>query len=114
MKHTPEPWSVSCNRIHGAQGSGAATGIADMLGNCGVVATVDANKLRIVACVNGCAGINPEAVPALVKALRGLLESINIAIGRGDGDTFGIHHNDAMDHIADAESALAAATAEKT
>jgi hypothetical protein len=54
------------------------TGIADMLGNCGVVATVEANKLRLVACVNACAGINPEAVPAMVEALRELA-----AIGGG-------------------------------
>jgi len=29
-----------------------------------------ANAERIVACVNGCAGINPEAVPELLEAAR--------------------------------------------
>jgi hypothetical protein len=30
------------------------------------------NAARIVSCVNSCAGINPEAVPDLVEALKGL------------------------------------------
>ena len=29
-----------------------------------------ANAKRIVACVNACAGINPEAVPEVLEALR--------------------------------------------
>ena len=31
---------------------------------------VEANARRIVACVNGCEGINPEAVPDLLEALK--------------------------------------------
>ena len=34
----------------------------------------DANAARIVACVNGCENVNPEAVPLLVHALKNLLE----------------------------------------
>ena len=30
----------------------------------------DANAARIVACVNGCANVNPEAVPDMLEALE--------------------------------------------
>ena len=59
--HTPGPWSITCNRVHGAVDSGANTGIADMLGNCGVTATVNANA-RLIA-----------AAPELLEALEALL-----------------------------------------
>jgi len=39
----------------------------------------EANAARIVACVNGCAGINPEAVPELAEALRAMLELGDVA-----------------------------------
>lgn len=37
---------------------------------------VAANARRIIACVNGCAGINPEAVPDLLAALDETLEEM--------------------------------------
>lgn len=41
-----------------------------------------ANAARIVACVNACEGINPEAVPDVVKALEELL-----SLDSGDSGT---------------------------
>ena len=39
-----------------------------------------ANATRIVECVNNCAGINPDAVPALLEALKDIL-SVVLATG---------------------------------
>jgi hypothetical protein len=50
------------------------------------------------------------AAPELLAALRGVIESLNVAIERNDGDTFGAHHNQAMDNMAAAERAIARAT----
>lgn len=61
-EYTPGPWSVTLNRIHGEVGSGANQGIADMLGNCGVTATVNANA-RLIA-----------AAPELLQAVKDLLK----------------------------------------
>ena len=44
-------------------------------------AEVEANAERIVACVNACEGINPEAVPVLLEALQ------EIAKGKGEFST---------------------------
>jgi hypothetical protein len=40
-------------------------------------AVKQANAERIVACVNGCTGINPEAVPNLLRALENLAGAQN-------------------------------------
>lgn len=58
--HTPEPWS-----LHNDMESGP-DGIA-LLGAERSNAEYRANQERRVACVNACAGINPEAVPELMK-----------------------------------------------
>ena len=44
--------------------------------------TNSANAQRIAACLNACAGINPEAVPDVVAALR---EAVNWAEGYAQG-----------------------------
>jgi len=36
-------------------------------------ADIAADAKRIVACVNACEGINPEAVPRLLKAAKGMV-----------------------------------------
>lgn len=58
MEHTPAPWAVTNNRISGDTGSGAATGICDMLGNCGSIPMLNANA-RLIA-----------AAPEMLEALR--------------------------------------------
>ncbi len=47
-------------------------GIADLIAtvSCGLHPTQASNARRIVACVNACEGINPEAVPELLEALK--------------------------------------------
>lgn len=38
---------------------------------------MSANAARIVACVNACEGINPEAVPDILRALEAMLVYYN-------------------------------------
>lgn len=70
-KHTPEPWCKLNNcgtvKIWGPQGDCVAVNIGCSCDN-------EANADRIVSCINNGAGINPEAVPYVVAALRVLLE----------------------------------------
>lgn len=71
--HTPEPWTqgkdINRYTIYGTDASILAstryrTGFyPDTSAEC------EADAARIVACVNGCAGINPEAVPPMLAAL---------------------------------------------
>jgi len=59
QNHTPEPWK-----------NDPELGVLSLFWKS--VEETDANAARIVACVNACAGINPEAVPELVNALTEL------------------------------------------
>jgi hypothetical protein len=67
MKHTQEPWNLRLGRtlinIKGPDGQ--------QIGQFHATKCEEAN--RIVACINGCAGINPEAVPGLLAALEMML-----------------------------------------
>ena len=72
--HTPGPWAVNCNRVYGSIGSGAATGIADMLGNCGSTTTVEANAHLIAA------------APELLEALKNLIADWERVQGRAIPD----------------------------
>ena len=78
-KHTAEPWRKvrSQDRLNPHDIGIARDGIQAVLAECyaefhakGDVrpAECEANAARIVACVNALAGLNPEAVPALVEA----------------------------------------------
>ena len=77
-KHTPEPWRqfTELGTIGDVVDSkGRAVAQAQETGNFerGApegLAERNANAARIVACVNGCAGINPEAVKDLLAALK--------------------------------------------
>lgn len=76
--HTPEPWKDV--GFIGAPASSASSGYL-LIGNtrdrgdhgdgtgCDRQ-TADANRARIVACVNACAGINPAAVPDLMAVAK--------------------------------------------
>ena len=51
---------------------------------------IAANAHRLVACWNACEGLNPEAVPGLLAACKGLLAHVQLAgavraVGRGVG-----------------------------
>ena len=83
-QHTAEPWRTENGDVVCKEGPIAAV----MLPN------DRANATRIVACVNACEGINPEAVPELLEALK------DMYLGRG-------HPGDRIDR---ALAALAKAT----
>ena len=79
-KHTPGPWIASRTNAGAIPshfqppevlGRNGACCVASQLGN---GPEAEANTDRIAACVNACKGINPEAVPELLKALREYVE----------------------------------------
>lgn len=76
MKHTPEPWKwvgdILTNGdidILWAGDDGRSYGMhsAEL-----IMDNEEADKARIVSCVNACAGINPEALPAFISAVENL------------------------------------------
>lgn len=86
-KHTPEPWSFDLENI-GIDNNPGFGLLADGLplnitvhsrsldkwpntADCTEQAT--ANAKRVVACVNACEGINPEAVPELLEAAERMI-----------------------------------------
>lgn len=72
-KHTAEPWLTNTN----SQGDwDISPDGEDMICDLKGCANSEANAVRIVACVNACAGLNPDAVPGLVSALRAALNHI--------------------------------------
>lgn len=73
MSHTHEPWRLEETLLQG----GAVFDIMPAVYGCsasGASAITQArtNGQRIVACVNACEGINPDAVPELLAELRNL------------------------------------------
>ncbi|HDZ39793.1 MAG TPA: hypothetical protein ENH62_16215 [Marinobacter sp.] len=89
-KHTPEPWPED-GKIFGK----GVLYICPSPHDGGVFEFIP-NRARIHQCVNACAGINPEAVKDLVKALEAFIET-------GDG------HDDFEDEWPAARAALAKA-----
>jgi hypothetical protein len=83
-QHTPGPWEV---RFNGHKQRRIATTSTPNRHIADVVpvtydyeraeATMEANAQRIVACVNACEGINPEAVPELLESLDALIMIID-------------------------------------
>ena len=72
IQHTPGPWHID--------GYNMAAIIRDKgkrqfetLAVCGGDNWMD-NAARIVACVNACEGINPDAVPEMLEALKWVLQ----------------------------------------
>lgn len=89
MSHTPEPWQFI--RVNTSDGFGGTYGQAMFIGGVGdspdIVCSgygahatsedlniTDDDAARIVACVNACTGLNPEAVPDLLAACKAALE----------------------------------------
>ena len=89
--HTPEPWGVLAHfpdyvvpsTHRDRRNGGAADDIVDRDEYAQIIVRVredrhgrgdtKANAARIVACVNACARINPEAVPDLLKLAKAML-----------------------------------------
>ena len=71
-EHTKEPWSVDPISTWSIRGDGhkvvtcASNEDGDALDN--------ANAAHVVLCVNACAGLNPEAIPAAIEALEKIKE----------------------------------------
>ena len=129
MKHTSEPWKVIPNN-HGF-GTGIITGpppdaitqarympIAKTMEYrnktypCFYEVNSDeqgANAECIVACVNACKGINPEAVPMMKVAIEGVIEWLDISsvrkllIGHDCAMGLEVHLENLQEAIAKAE-----------
>lgn len=99
---TPTPWkiSVDCNKTEIVSVSCAIASVDPSLKT---LHEKLENARRIVSCVNGCTGLNPEAVQGLVEALEKLLEEARNCVAE--------HEEDAISDnvIENAESALAKA-----
>jgi purine nucleoside phosphorylase len=91
MTHTPEPWRVdsisrSCVTndeqgkyvpVSGPGWSALAEFACDTDGGEAGVLRGRINAARAVACVNACAGINPEAVPDMLMSVKTFLDMID-------------------------------------
>lgn len=80
-KHTPGPWHQK-HTVGIFDGFGREILWIDVRGALGDIDTREANAARIVACVNACEGINPEAVKDLLEALEAIKKE---AADLGDG-----------------------------
>ncbi len=65
-KHTPGPWKMFYGKIC----SPSCESLGFLSGEFTERSHDLANALRVIACVNACEGINPKAVPDLLKALK--------------------------------------------
>ncbi len=81
-EHTPEPWVIDefleregFYKIRGKSENLCPVHVYSFSEH-GADPESTANAARIVACVNACAGIKPEAVPDLVAAARAVRERI--------------------------------------
>jgi hypothetical protein len=82
-KHTPEPWPTPVRFDIIGPADDDCSNYWE-IGDFGMLEREE-DADRIVACVNGCAGINPEAVPEFVHLAR-LVASLNenhLEIGAG-------------------------------
>lgn len=70
--HTPGPWRWLPNmtRLVSDDGAGVLSPWWDSETEEDGVAISDSDARRIVACVNACEGLNPEAIPGAVEVLR--------------------------------------------
>jgi len=96
-RYTPAPWEALDCTIWSASGEGSfpiaqtASHWADNKpGSSNAIECVNAS--RIVACVNACAGINPEAVPKILACLRTVRTECNNC--RGDCSTCPLWQDD--------------------
>ena len=87
MSHTPEPWRVNPNVVDGGLPSVLAVHPITKKGSFYVAqCNTDPDATHIVACVNGCAGLNPAAYREVIELLRELLPSLeHERVHHGDG-----------------------------
>ena len=71
MKHTPGPWAIEESKRGAILYIKARDGqVAQTYGEGDFYRTQYPNARRIVGCVNGCEGINPDAVAGLLAMLK--------------------------------------------
>lgn len=83
-QHTSEPWEIN-PRLSGFPQIATPDGVVIAKTDCSISAVywvndskrAQANARRIVACVNACKGINPEAVPEMLEAIILLCDTTN-------------------------------------
>lgn len=80
--HTPEPWFFNPHRSSITQqdpteAPDSSKKLICLLYQGNGIKYEDADAKRIVACINACAGLNPEAVPELVAACTAQHEAID-------------------------------------
>ena len=92
-KHTPEPWYFHKGMV--------------VYGHEEIDIRDEANAQRAIACVNACAGINPDAVPDAVAALR----ACEIALGDKRIGTYNMDSPDWYEKVWEARDAARAALA---
>ena len=100
-QHTPEPWRTEKNywgdvniirAEHFFIGCTIVRGIPEPIPT---QEEIEANTARIVACVNGCTGLNPTAYRECVEALKALLR---YAIFVGTTEQFRTQAQHAVQH----------------
>ena len=67
--HTATPWKVSSGSVNNSRWWDI-TSTNGLPSPCYIGEAKEENAKRIVACVNACEGINPEAVPEMLEALQ--------------------------------------------
>ena len=73
-KHTPEPWTRNTDTVNNTNRIISTHPGYGSIGHTPIYKRADAD--RIVACVNACAGIDPAAVPELIKGVSYVLEKL--------------------------------------
>lgn len=86
MTHTPEPWKVVGTEIAARQTQDLDAGVVAGMSINYSQPMREANATRIVACVNGCAGLNPTAYRELVDAVADILPAAESALVRMKAD----------------------------
>jgi len=85
-KHTSEPWELhpdypnQVRRPPSNDAYGLSACIADCSSGIWPDAQTVANASRIVACVNACRGINPEAVPDLLDVAKDFRQELSLCM----------------------------------
>lgn len=80
--HMPEPWKAS--EFIGGNGL-AIVANEEIIGRIYPHLQESANAIRLVTCVNGCAGLNPTAYREVVEALKKIVnEPIPLSMGNAE------------------------------
>ena len=104
-EHTPEPWY---SKLSAGDHQGLVISETDGQ-SIAVTYQGEADAARIVSCVNACAGLNPEAVPLLLDALKAAKKLLELTYG--DSSMLGSQY--AEETANEIEAAIAAANGDE-